>query len=59
MMNPLLVSAWTRVTTSQTGASGFSTNGIFPLKVSAVPEHAFLTSNNINQTKVWQKNKEK
>lgn len=42
----LLATAWTCAATSQTGASGFSTTGIFPLKV---PEHAFLTSNNLNQ----------
>ena len=45
----LLATAWARAATSQTGASGFSTTGIFPLKPSAVPEHAFLTSSNLNQ----------
>lgn len=45
----LLATAWTRAATTQTGASGFSATGIFPLKPSAVPEHAFLTSNNLKQ----------
>lgn len=45
----LLSAAWTHAATSQTGASGFSATGIFPLKPSAVPEHAFLACSNLKQ----------
>lgn len=40
----LLAQAWSKAATLQTGISGFRACGIYPLKPSAIPEDAFLTT---------------